>query len=83
MSDSHKDTQMTAKFFTHPFDARSVMLFASIALGSALAQAAPSANATTAKTATTQTTRVVPAERNLQPSDPRRHQQRQPVKKNM
>ena len=84
MSDSPKDTQMTAKFFTHPFDARSVMLFASIALGSALAQAAPSASsAAAAKAVTTHTSRSLQAERNLLPSDPRRHQQRQPVKKNM
>ena len=74
---------MTAHFFTHPFDTRSVMLFASIALGSALAQAAPATNPTATKTATTQTARVLPAERNLQPGDPRRHQQRPPVKKNM
>ncbi len=83
MSDSPKDTQMTAKFFTHPFDARSVMLFASIALGSAMAQAAPAAHSASARSATTQTSRVLQAERNLLPGDPRRHQQRQPVKKNV
>lgn len=84
MSDSLKDKQMTAKLLTHPFDTRSVMLFASIAFTSAMAQAAaPSVNTVNTITSTTQTSRVVQVERNLLPTDPRRHQQRQPVKKNM
>ena len=73
---------MPAKFLPHPFDARSVMLFASLAFGSALAQAqTPAAPSARTATSTLATNRPATPERNLQPGDPRRHQLRQPVKK--
>lgn len=75
---------MPAKFFTHPFDARSVMLFASIAVTSAMAHAQPATGSAAQRLAPgAGAHRIVQAERNLSASDPRRHQARQPVKKNM
>ena len=70
---------MTATFFTHPFDARSVMLFASIAFTSAMAQAqAPAGSARTASLSpTTTAVSVGPA---LRIAD-LRLQPRMPVKK--
>ena len=73
---------MTTKFLTHSFDARSVLLFASIAVTSAMAPA-QTLSASAAAKAATPTSRMVQVDRHLQPSDPRRHQQRQPVKKNL
>ena len=85
MSDSEKEWQMTAKFLLHPvdFDARSVMLFASIALGSAFAQARPAPQPNPSTTSGAHISRVVQVERNLVPNDPRQHLQRQPIKKNL
>ncbi|WP_377779529.1 hypothetical protein [Comamonas odontotermitis] len=75
---------MPAKFFTHPFDARSVMLFASIAVTSAMAHAQPATGSAAQRlTQGASAHRIVQAERNLSASDPRRHHARQPVKKNM
>ena len=66
------------------FDARSVMLFASIAVTSAMAHAQPASGSTAQRIAQgAGAHRIVQAERNLSASDPRRHQARQPVKKNM
>ena len=84
MSESYKEVQMPAKFFTHPFDARSVMLFASIAVTSAMAHAQPVTGSAAQRLAQGASAhRIVQAERNLSASAPRRHQVRQPVKKNM
>ena len=83
MSESHKEVQMTAKFFTHPFDARSVMLFASIAVTSAMAHAQPLPNASQRAANGANNQRVTQVDRHLNPGDPRRHLVRQPVKKNM
>lgn len=84
MSESYKEVQMPAKFFTHPFDARSVMLFASIAVTSAMAHAQPATGSAAQRlTQGASAHRIVQTERNLSASDPRRHQVRQPVKKNM
>ena len=79
MSESYKEVQVPAKFFTHPFDARSVMLFASIAFTSAMAQAqAPAGSARTASLSpTTTAVSVGPA---LRIAD-LRLQPRMPVKK--
>ena len=111
MSESHKETQMTAKYFnagppqgesaplggaaitrsgkrggqwfTHPFDARSVMLFASIAVTSAMSHAQPASSSATQRMGNGASSRIVQVERNLNTSDPRRHQVRQPVKKGL
>ncbi|MFG5776547.1 hypothetical protein ACFIQF_05680 [Comamonas sp. J-3] len=75
---------MSASRFTHPFDARSVLLFASIAVGSALAQAQPApGNAAQSSAGASSSHRAVPAERTISPADPRRHLARQPAKKNL
>ena len=83
MSESHKETQMTAKFFTHPFDARSVMLFASIAVTSAMSHAQPASSSATQRMGNGASSRIVQVDRHLNTSDPRRHQVRQPVKKGL
>ena len=85
LSDSYQETQMTASRFTHPFDARSVLLFATIAVGSAMAQAQPARNNAAQQSMGTSASnhRVAQAERTLSPTDPRRHLARQPAKKNL
>ncbi|MCS4294095.1 hypothetical protein M2375_002328 [Comamonas sp. BIGb0152] len=74
---------MSGKFFSHPFDTRSVMLFASIAVTSAMAHAQPLNSSQQRLGPAASGSRIIQVERQLGTHDPRRHQVRQPVKKSL
>ncbi|TDS81542.1 hypothetical protein [Comamonas sp. JUb58] len=74
---------MSGKFFAHSFDARSVMLFASIAVTSAMASAQPLSSSQQRIGQAASGSRIIQVDRQLGPNDPRRHQARQPVKKSL